>query len=482
MKLRHSLTLGIACVLMIAGAITASIGGYGMRGEVHELLDQHLVQIARLAMTGQSDVFADALAPKRIERRERTRPEISSEERARSISENNTDRMDSGMGAGMGSGDGEATGREVRNRNEDTELIVQRWQGDQVINLLSRHGALSQPVKAGFSDIEFEGKTWVTYTQPTSDGWIVVAQPAEARDELINGAILMAILPSLLALPLAGWVLSWLIGRALQPLQKLSASLEHRPPLSMDPIVTTDLPQETRPLVDAFNGLLMRTDSAIKREHDFIIDAAHALRTPITVLQLQAESLQEARTKADYSERLQDLIAGIARGRHTVEQLLTLARAEQPDQGVTVVDAALKQLPERFNSALQTKNLFLQLNCSIPANTVALLHHDRFNIVIDNLLDNAIRYSLPDGQIIVSAMLKSQHIRISVRDFGMGLSPRETERVFDRFYRPSDDTTSGTGLGLAIVRAICETAGGKVWLEQPIERSGLLAIIELPSG
>lgn len=437
MSLQKTLLVGVSIVLLLAGGITIAFGRYGMQRELTDMLDPQLAQVAYLAANAANGLTQNTQLL-------RIPDKVSEHELW------------------------------------ETALILQRWDGAVMTSLLSRDAEFPRPMQEGFSEATIGNRIWRTYTLATATGWVLVAQPREARDEVMSHVSLIAALPSLLGLPIIGVVIALLIRHGISPLRRLAASLERRPPFSTEPLALAGLPQEIQPVVSAFNGLLIRVNIAVERERDFITDAAHALRTPITALQLQAESLREAKSRTDFSERLNDLINGIARGRRTVEQLLTLARAEHLSQGTTEVRAALAALPERFSAALQGKGLSLQLELEQLATVSVPLHAHTLNTMLDNLLDNAIRYSLPGGLINVGASVAKGRVRIWLRDFGPGLSPNEIERVFDRFYRPSDDSTTGTGLGLAIVRTICEAAGGRVWLESPSERNGLLAIVELP--
>lgn len=434
MSLQRRLLLGVAVVLLLVGAIAATIGGISVQREVRDMLDQNFIQIARLALNAPEGT--PHLVP--------------------------TDARDE---------------HELR----EAELVVTRWNGGTVTNLLSRDVQFARPTQAGFGEALADRRSWKTYALQTADGWVLVAQATEAREELVQSAMLTAVLPILLGLPLIGVVIALLIRRTLAPVQQLAQSMEQRAPLSTEPLPDNDLPREMRPVVASFNHLLARVGTAVERERGFITDAAHALRTPITAVQLQAEALREAKSRNDFGERLNELIDGIARGRHTVEQLLTLARAEHANAGSALVIGQLPSLPERLAAALQRKALTLQLDGDVPPATRVPLHPHTLNIVLDNLLDNAIRYSPQGGVIDVGFAVVSGRLRVSVQDHGPGLPRHEIDQVFNRFYRPVNDATAGTGLGLAIVRGICEAAGGRAWLEQA-ERGGLIAFFELPAS
>jgi two-component system OmpR family sensor kinase len=434
MILRRQLIKGVALAFALAGALAAAVGGIGMYEEISGLLDHQLVQVAELAA-------------------QITEPDADAAREA---------------------------GRRLRRGHRDGEMIVQRWRGDQIDELLSTGRTLPHPTRAGFQTINIKDHGWRMYTLASEDGWIVVAQRADARHELLAGTVLTAILPVFLGLPLAVWLVVLVVRRALAPLRRLVFDLERLPAPSATALDTAGIPAEVRPLVDAFNNLLKRVSDGIDRERSFITHAAHALRTPVTALQLQADSLNEARTKADFRERMDDLTSGIARARRTVEQLLELARSEDAADHETSVKSVIESMPQSFGTVARSREVSLQLVDEGLGDAVVSLRQAALSAAVHNLLDNAFRYS-PRGSTVTlgTARTGNDRCRVWVADEGPGLAPAELERVFDRFYRPVHDTTPGTGLGLAIVRAIAESIGGRAWLERH-ESAGVMAVMELP--
>jgi two-component system, OmpR family, sensor kinase len=284
----------------------------------------------------------------------------------------------------------------------------------------------------------------------------------------------------LLGVPLVGLLIAIVVRRTLAPLHRTTGDLKARPALSAQPLNAEGAPDEVRPLLEAFNNLLERVRAGVEREHTFITDAAHALRTPVTALQLQGETLAGATSAADYEERLADLVAGIKRARHTLEQLLALARAGHLPAGQAVVRDALKVLPDAFQAALRQRQVSLQLVLGDIGQACVPLRPEALGIVLQNLVDNALRYSPQGSTITVGACRDGDRCRIWVADQGPGLPEDELERVYERFYRSANDPTAGTGLGLSIVRAIVLAARGTTWLEQNPAGAGLTAILQLP--
>lgn len=437
MSLRRQLTWGLAVVLAVGGIAAATIGAWNTRREVNYLLDNQLIRIAQLA------AYADPPPMTKLR-------------------------------------DGKPLHR--RRGVPDNEILVQRWSGDTSISLVPGRPRLPRPQRDGFWNFEARGADWRMYALPIADGWVAAAQPMEGRHELVGSAALTAAMPALACLPVVGFLVAWTVRRTLQPLQRVAADVEERAPLSSQPLDARGVPQEILPLVSAFNGLLARVSRSVERERHFIIDAAHALRTPVAVLQLQAESLQEAKSAAAAAERLEDLLSGIARARRTVEQLLELARSEHGSRGRAQPAIVLAALGETFAPILERKRISLQLDIGAVESAIVPLAPEALAVVMHNVLDNALRYSPSGARISVDARRTERGVRLQVSDCGPGLPTSELDQVFGRFNRAANDATAGTGLGLAIVRAIVESAGGKVWLEPATGSStGLTVVIELPT-
>lgn len=432
MNLRKRLIVGVAIVVAVVSIGIAIVGGIEMYGEVEELLDQELIQIAYMAQRAQP-------------------------------------LDDSGPGPLHGS------------RYRDGELAVQRWDSDALVSILPTRADLPRPSQEGFDYTRGGGDSWRRYSLRTESGWVTAAQRTDARFELTAGAVTIAVLPVILGLPLIGLLIAVVVGRTLAPLHQITSDLRNRQGFSAEPLDVAGVPDEVRPLLEAFNGLLNRVRAGIERERSFVTDAAHALRTPVTALQLQAETLAGAPSRQDYDERLADLISGIHRTRHTLEQLLALARAGNHPSGQVMVREVLQVLPDTFLGVLRQRGISLNLEMEAAGATRVPLRKEALAIALQNLVENALRYAPAGTTVTVGASRDGDRCRIWVRDEGPGLNADEMERVFDRFYRSADDTTAGTGLGLSIVRAIVTSAVGSVYLERNPAGTGLVAVILLPS-
>jgi len=297
-----------------------------------------------------------------------------------------------------------------------------------------------------------------------------------------EGAVALATLsPVILLLPVLVLLIGVVIRRQLRPLDRAASTIAQRAELSFEELPVDQLPAEVRPFVDEINRLLHRLEALIQREQQFVTDAAHALRTPLTALQLQAEVLEGGRDETEKAARLTELRSGIRRVIRLSEQLLSFARSKASAPATTAA-TDLQQLFQEVRQAYEplagAREVSLRTQAA-PASVCGDLR--RLTLVLGNLVDNAIRYS-PRGAVVeLRCGVDAGRARIEVWDEGCGLPPEELERVFERFYRVPGDPTSGSGLGLSTVDDIVRELGGTVALENRSDRSGLIAVVMLPT-
>jgi len=265
--------------------------------------------------------------------------------------------------------------------------------------------------------------------------------------------------------PLLAIGIWFLVGRALAPLSSISAALRARTPAALEPLPQENLPEELVPLVGSLNDLLGRLQQTLEVQRQFVGDAAHELRSPLTALKLQLELLRRA-DDADAREAARSAIAeGIARASRLVEQLLALARSEPdavlPVERVDVVAVAGQAIDDSkafADSRSVTIELKAERSAFVSGDAVAL------GLLARNLVDNAVRYSPPGSHVEVRVQQQGTKVVLDVDDSGPGIPESDHERIFDRFYRRSEATESGSGLGLAIVRSVANAHGASIGL------------------
>ena len=363
------------------------------------------------------------------------------------------------------------------------DFVVQVWTLDGVRIYLSRpHSVLPNVTTLGFSTVTTSEGRWRVFGAQAMTKVIQVAQPMRVREQQAVDLALKTLRPFALLLPVLGFLIWIAVGRALQPLQRLTTLVKARRVDALDPLPNERLPDEVRPLVDALNDLLVRLGVALDRERAFMADAAHELRTPLTALHLQMGTLSRAANEAERNDAMEKLSAGMQRAIRLVEQMLSLARQEPRVEPIHVAaplaDIAREVVAELVPLA-DAKQIDLGISNSQPA--IVLGDPDALRTLTRNLVDNAVRYTPAGGRVDVSVENGGGEVLLKVIDNGPGIPPEERSRVLDRFYRRPGTSPPGSGLGMAIVKAIADAHGATLELESGPEGMGLAVGVRFPS-
>jgi two-component system OmpR family sensor kinase/two-component system sensor histidine kinase QseC len=364
----------------------------------------------------------------------------------------------------------------------DADFVVQIWDMFGARTYLSRPGLpLINQTVLGYADLSLRGEAWRAYGLQTPDGVIQIAQPVRVRENLARAAAGRVIVPLILLLPIMIAAVAWIVNRGLLPLRFVTAEVHRRDARTLAPLGTENLPGEIEPLVSELNRLLERLQRAFSAQRAFISDAAHELRSPLTALRLQLQLLDRAPDEAARMEARMRLGAAVERAIHLVEQLLALARSEPQEatlaaEPVDLSAAAAEGVRDAHDLAL-SKHIDLGLEAA-PALPIAG-DREGLRTLVRNLVDNAVRYTPPNGSVQVRTRATSNEAVLEVIDNGPGIPPEDRERVFDRFYRRAGAQESGTGLGLAIVKAIAERHSARIALGEAPGR-GLAVTVSFP--
>ncbi len=364
----------------------------------------------------------------------------------------------------------------------DSDYVIQIWDvfGSRVY--LSRPGLpLINQVVLGYTDLSLRGEDWRAYGLQTPNGVIQIAQPRRVREALAGAAALRVVVPLILLLPVMVAFVAWIVGQGLQPLKTVTAEVQRRDVRSLSPLEAKHLPQEIEPLVSELNRLLQRLELAFSAQRDFVADAAHELRSPLTALRLQLQLMDRAPDEAARLEARERLGSAIERAIHLAEQLLTLARA---DPGPAVAVAESVDLSAIAATAIADSHALAstrQIDVSLEAEPMAIRGDaEGLRILVRNLLDNAVRYTPAGGTVRVQCFLGNEGPELDVQDSGPGIPDAEKYRVFDRFYRRTGVRETGSGLGLAIVKAVAHRHSAKVMLDDA-PGGGLLVRVRFPT-
>ncbi len=365
----------------------------------------------------------------------------------------------------------------LQSHSDDT-IQVEVWNLDGSRRYASNPGLKLTPRQPpGFSQIDVEGEPYRLYTADFPDRTVAVAQAVDARDDQAEGAALAALTPALFMLPVLALVIAAVVSVLLRPVREAAKIVADRQPLSKETLNISGMPREIAPLVEEINRLLERQHAALQEESAFLTDAAHALRTPLTALQLQVDVLDGSQDPIERQARLAALRAGIQRVARLSEQLLAVARipAFGPEPLELVdFDLILKDTCDLYRAIASDTEVQLRLRAdsgvSLRCNPRDLL------VVFGNLLDNAIRFA-PTGSIVeVESMSDGVSVSAEVRDCGPGIAAEAT----DTLPRAGVGERLG-GFGLRAVRNITARLGGEVTLLPRADRaSGLVVRITLP--
>ena len=365
------------------------------------------------------------------------------------------------------------------------EMIIQIWRADGVMLYRSPQGRLLPPQTViGFSDTVAGGEPYRIYALRTATQVVQVAQQTEARGRMAGQLALRAVLPVALLAPVLMLIVWWVVGRAIGPIERVRRQVAARRPDDLAPLPTAGLPAEVRPLVGEMNGLLTRLSAAWDALTHFTADAAHELRSPLAALRLQAQSLQRAPDDATRAIATERLLAGIDRATRLVEQLLALARQEGAGEGAELVSLDLTALARNAlaDAEPEAARHAIALTLDAPtAHVVLRADEAALDVLLRNLLGNALRHTPPGGQVRVGVREEASVIDLTVEDSGPGIAPDERARVLDRFYRVPGTPGHGSGLGLAIVRAIAERHGAALTLDASPTLGGLRVMLRWPA-
>lgn len=341
-------------------------------------------------------------------------------------------------------------------------------------------------VPMGFSDIVIGDKEWRVYarTDTSNKMNIIVAEIYDTRNVLTdlitrnNGYILLVTFP-LFAILI--WVI---VGLALRSLTRVTNEISNRASNYLEPVATHDLPIEIKPLVIELNHLFTRLKLAFDRNKRFAGDAAHELHTPLAALKTQAQVALKADNNADRSDALLKVTQCVDRSSHVIKQLLTLSRLNQEDTLNDWHELDLHKLVKEILTYIVPvafeKSIDIEL---MPPPLITTVHGNEttLGILIRNVVDNAIRYTPPHGEIKVALLNQNNEVILRVTDTGTGIPLELRERVFERFYRILGTKAAGSGLGLAIVSQIAELHHARVSLHTPENGIGLQFDIAFPT-
>lgn len=343
--------------------------------------------------------------------------------------------------------------------------------------------ALLRGAKPLFYDAQVRGKpvrmmaAWLPVKTGVDAVLVQVAETRVKRSRFAWEMVANVVLPQVLLIVMATAVVWFGVSRGLAPLQQLRHAVSDRSHLDLSPIDVHDVPGEVRPLVDEVNQLMSRLGRTFDFQNRFVADAAHQLKTPVSGLKAQIEMALRETDIERVRHSLAQLYISADRLSRLVRQLLSLARNEpgalgsmqlQPlDLNAYALEVSMEWVPEALKHHIDLGFEGVDHTLMIGAD------RDRLRDLINNLIDNAIRYSQSGGSVTVRVRAAGpDQCQLAISDDGASIPVQERERIFQRFHRLLGTQEDGSGLGLAIVSEIATLHGARITLEEDSDGIG----------
>lgn len=363
-----------------------------------------------------------------------------------------------------------------------TELIWLLWE-QQTLKAHSKNSPemTAPPAQSGSFEKNINGVRWQVLVSHIAERTVLVGYPIRLRHNLTESLILSAMTPFIFSLPFLALLVYFVIRQNLAPLHQLSLQLKLKRRNNLEPIVLTDIPQELQTVVATLNSLLERLHAAFEREQRFAGNAAHELRTPLSVLKINLHNLA-----ASTQPKIEDITQcqrDTDRMINVVNQLLLLSRTNPDTVNSQLEEVDLEQLCQHVISDyyphIDNKGQTIELmgsRVSVWGIRFAL------ETLLVNLIGNASKYTPDGGHIELNLLQQNEHAIVEVADSGPGIPETQRDNVLIPFVRMADKNTrqqSGSGLGLAIVAQIITLHEGQLSLDDS-HLGGLKVSIQLP--
>jgi len=361
-----------------------------------------------------------------------------------------------------------APGRALAIADEDGKVLGARW------NHLDLPGPIAADGEPSVRTIQSNGVAWRVHTRPRAFGnltlVLVVATPVAdvLREQREVQEAMMIGIPIVLLLAAAGGL--WLASVGLRPIADMAGRAARIAPTGLDDLGQTDRTDELGQLATAFNGLVARLRATLQTQRQFMADASHELRTPVSVVRATSDVTlsRDHRDEPEYREALA-IVGGQARrlGR-LVEDMLVLARADAGGYPLRPVDLYLDEVVAECRRAVDV--LATERGVAIRAAGSPDIpfrgDEDLLRRLVLNVLQNAVQHTPTGGSVAVDIHQEPAAVRIRVTDEGPGIPAGDQQRIFDRFVQlDAARRGQGAGLGLPIARWIAEAHEGTLVLE-----------------
>ncbi|AWL98654.1 ATP-binding protein [Bradyrhizobium amphicarpaeae] len=366
----------------------------------------------------------------------------------------------------------------------ERQLSCQIWSLDGRLVARSRGAPRSRlsDTESGFSQREIDGESWRVFTVEDADKGIrvLVGDRLGIREHLVAGIIKGLLAPTLLIVPLLGFLIWSSLTSGLRPLRTLARELQIRDADDMSPVQADRAPAEILPMTAALNALFEKVESARRHEREITAFAAHELRTPLAGLQTQTQIAIGTSDQAVRERALRQILVAVDRTTRLVRQLLAMADLDAchnapPDAAVNLggaIEEIVDAVPGHDRVRVEIEPALRET--TVTANAALLV------LALRNLHENAVEHTSDSGLVRWCVDRNPDAIVIAVEDEGPGIPPDELKLVTRRFFRGRLKRPRGSGLGLSIVELALRANGARLDLFNRGDRSGLRAEIVWP--
>ena len=364
--------------------------------------------------------------------------------------------------------------------------LVQVSNGSRVIFRSPTAPEVRIDMPEGINDVTIGNDRWKALRQidaKNGDAVIVAIRRYEVDTTII--ATLASVLMPLAGAAVLSTILTFLlVSHLLRPLEKWARKIGDLSPYGAASIDDDAALSEVRPVLSAINRMLDRVRASVAFERRFVRDAAHELRTPLTAIRTQVEAGDWSSLSEEQQRRMTNVRFGLRRASRLVNQLMDLAHAEEPraptsEHRIEVGAFIGEKLTDFINGGAVSDPTRLSLSAPDGELWLTCPPGD-LEIVLTNLVDNALKYAGEKAEIAVSLIRDGDRVKLVVEDNGPGIPAAKRVEVMERFVRLSPNTSYGSGLGLSLVKEIATKLGGDVVLDQSRSLNGLRVTVTLP--
>jgi signal transduction histidine kinase len=308
----------------------------------------------------------------------------------------------------------------------------------------------------------------------TIRGFIIAAMSLESSKMVLLNLRNVLFLSYLLLVAVLYFISRYLAGRSITPIKHITETTKRITKNNLNErVALPDYKDELFHLSSGINELLQRIENAIERERQFTSDASHELRTPLASLRGTLEVLiRKPREQREYEEKIKYGLSEIDRMSTTIEQLLLLARFESNSKNSTEtrsLSTLIDEILSRYKSEITGKALKIDFASNTDAE--ALVPHYYSNLILDNIINNAIKYSREKGIISIHLKKTTTHTLCIVKDAGIGIKKEDISSLFNHFFRSEalhHKHISGNGLGLSIAKKAADAIQAKLQVESEV--------------